>query len=38
MKENRARVVNTTNEADLEFEEAQPVMFDKTAYAMSAFF
>ena len=38
LKEYRTRVVTTTNKANIELEEAQPLMFDKTAYAMSAFF
>ncbi|MGB1263687.1 MAG: complement resistance protein TraT [Cognaticolwellia sp.] len=38
LKEYRTRVVTTANKANLELEEAQPLMFDKTAYAMSAFF
>jgi hypothetical protein len=38
IKEYRTRVVTTANKANLELEEAQPLMFDKTAYAMSAFF
>ncbi len=37
-KEYRTRVVTTANKANLELEEAQPLMFDKTAYAMAAFF
>ena len=38
LEEDRARVLNTANKADLELEEARPLVFDKTAYAMSAFF
>ncbi|OJF69928.1 conjugal transfer protein TraT [Alteromonas sp. V450] len=37
-KEYRTRVVTTANKANLELEEAQPLMFDKTAYAMASFF
>jgi hypothetical protein len=37
-KEYRTRVVTTANKANLELAEAQPLMFQKTAYAMSAFF
>lgn len=37
-KEYRTRVVTTANKANLELAEAQPLMFDKTAYAMAAFF
>ncbi|MBU2876480.1 MULTISPECIES: complement resistance protein TraT [Alteromonadaceae] len=37
-KEYRTRVVTTANKANLELEEAQPTMFDKTAYAMASFF
>lgn len=37
-KEYRTRVVTTANKANLELPEAQPLMFDKTAYAMAAFF
>jgi hypothetical protein len=37
-KEYRTRVVTTANKANLELPEAQPLMFEKTAYAMSAFF
>ena len=37
-KEYRTRVVTTANKANLELAEAQPVMFDKTAYAMASFF
>lgn len=37
-KEYRTRVVTTANQANLELEEAQPLMFEKTAYAMSSFF
>jgi len=37
-KEYRTRVVTTANKANLELPEAQPLMFEKTAYAMAAFF
>lgn len=37
-KEYRTRIVTTANKANLEMEEAQPLMFQKTAYAMSGFF
>ena len=37
-KEYRTRVVTTANKANLELAEAQPLMFEKTAYAMSSFF
>lgn len=37
-KEYRTRVVTTANKANLELVEAQPLMFDKTAYAMASFF
>lgn len=37
-KEYRTRVVTTANKANLALEEAQPLMFDKTAYAMASFF
>jgi hypothetical protein len=37
-KEYRTRIVTTANKANLKLEEAQQVMFDKTAYAMSGFF
>lgn len=37
-KEYRTRIVTTANKANLELEEAQPLMFQKTAYAMSGFF
>lgn len=37
-KEYRTRVVTTANKANLELPEAQPLMFDKTAYALAAFF
>lgn len=37
-KEYRTRVVTTANKANLELPEAQPLMFDKTAYAMASFF
>lgn len=38
LKEYRTRIVTTANKANLEIEEAQPLMFQKTAYAMSGFF
>lgn len=38
LKEYRTRIVTTANKANLELEEAQPLMFQKTAYAMSSFF
>ena len=38
LKEYRTRIVTTANKANLELEEAQPLMFQKTAYAMSGFF
>ncbi len=38
LKEYRTRVVTTANKANLELTEAQPLMFEKTAYAMSSFF
>ena len=34
----RTRVVTTANKANLELEEAQQEMFDRTAYAISGFF
>ena len=37
-KEYRTRIVTTANQANLELPDAQPVMFQKTAYAMSGFF
>lgn len=37
-KEYRTRVVTTANKANLELVEAQPTMFEKTAYAMASFF
>jgi hypothetical protein len=37
-KEYRTRVVTTANKANLELLEAQPLMFEKTAYAMASFF
>lgn len=37
-KEYRTRIVTTANKANLELAEAQPLMFDKTAYAMAGFF
>lgn len=37
-KEYRTRIVTTANKANLKLPEAQPLMFKKTAYAMSGFF
>ncbi|MET0377945.1 MAG: complement resistance protein TraT [Spongiibacteraceae bacterium] len=37
-KEYRARIVTTGNKVNLKLEEAQELMFKKTAYAMSGFF
>ncbi|MFV2059902.1 MAG: complement resistance protein TraT [Gammaproteobacteria bacterium] len=37
-KEYRTRIVTTANKANLELEEAQELMFKKTAYAMTGFF
>jgi hypothetical protein len=37
-KEYRTRIVTTANKANLDLAEAEPVMFKKTAYAMSGFF
>lgn len=37
-KEYRTRIVTTANKANLKLEEAQELMFDKTAYAMAGFF
>jgi hypothetical protein len=37
-KEYRTRIVTTANKANLKLEEAQDLMFNKTAYAMSGFF
>ncbi|MEY4588954.1 MAG: hypothetical protein RL497_1030 [Pseudomonadota bacterium] len=37
-KEYRTRIVTTANKVNLKLEEAQPKMFDKTAYALSGFF
>lgn len=37
-KEYRTRIVTTGNKANLRLEEAQSLMFDKTAYAMAGFF
>ena len=37
-KEYRTRIVTTANQANLELEEAQEIMFKKTAYAMAGFF
>jgi hypothetical protein len=38
LKEYRTRIVTTANKANLEIEEAQPLMFKKTAFAISSFF
>jgi hypothetical protein len=38
LKEYRTRVVTTANKANLELEQAQPLMFDKTTYARLSFF
>lgn len=37
-KEYRTRIVTTANKANLKLEEAQALMYEKTAYAMSGFF
>lgn len=37
-KEYRTRIVTTANKANLKLEDAQTLMFQKTAYAMSGFF
>ncbi len=37
-KEYRTRIVTTANQANLKLEQAQDLMFKKTAYAMSGFF
>lgn len=37
-KQYSTRVVTTANKANLELPEAQPLMFEKTAFAMAAFF
>ncbi len=37
-KEYRTRIVTTANQVNLKLEEAQPLMFKKTAYAMAGFF
>ncbi len=37
-KEYRTRIVTTANKANLKLEEAQELMFKKTAYSMSGFF
>ena len=37
-KEYRTRVVTTANTVNLKPEEAEDLMFNKTAYAMSGFF
>jgi hypothetical protein len=34
----RTRAVTTANKASLELEEAHPLMFSKTAYAMASYF
>lgn len=38
IKEYRTRIVTTANKANLKLEEAQELMFKKTAYAMAGFF
>jgi hypothetical protein len=38
LKEYRTRIVTTAEKANLDIAEAQPLMFKKTAYAMSGFF
>lgn len=38
LKEYRTRIVTTAEKANLDLKEAQPLMFKKTAYAMSGFF
>ena len=37
-KEYRTRIVTTANKANLKLEDAQDLMFQKTAYAMAGFF
>ena len=37
-KEYRTRIVTTANKANLKLEDAQELMFKKTAYAMAGFF
>ncbi|MDT0497774.1 complement resistance protein TraT [Algiphilus sp. W345] len=37
-KDYRTRIVTTANKANLELEEAQSQMFERTAYAMAGFF
>lgn len=37
-KDYRTRIVTTANKANLKIEDAQALMFDKTAYAMAGFF
>ncbi len=37
-KEYRTRIVTTANQVNLKIEEAEPLMFKKTAYAMAGFF
>lgn len=37
-KEYRTRIVTTANKANLKLEDAQNLMFEKTAFAMSGFF
>jgi len=37
-KEYRTRIVTTANQVNLKLEEAKPLMFKKTAYAMAGFF
>jgi hypothetical protein len=38
LKEYRTRIVTTANKVNLQLEEAQPKMFEKTAFALSGFF
>lgn len=38
LKEYRTRIVTTANKVNLQLEEAQPMMFEKTAFALSGFF
>ena len=38
LKEYRTRIVTTAEKANLDMAQAQPLMFQKTAYAMSGFF
>ena len=38
LKEYRTRIVTTAEKVNLDIKDAQPLMFKKTAYAMSGFF